>query len=484
MKFKGMYCKAIKTYREMSLPVKASLWFIICNILQRGISVITVPLFTRLMSTEQYGLFSIYTSWEAIIVIFVTLRIPYVAYNNGLVKYDKDIPRLTSTFQGLTTTIVGVAYAIYLIFRDVLNHILGLNTLLVSLMFLQMLLQPAYELWTSRQRFEYQYRKMALMTMGIAVFNPVLGFIGVYLSENKAIARVIATVITQCIFCGTIYIINAIRGKKIFSKLYWQYALTVSIPLLPHYLSTTIMNQADRIMIQKMCGLTEAAIYGVSHSAAYLATLFTSAINNSIMPWTYQKLKSKEYDALYSKIHYIIIIVGILMTMVIALGPDIVSILATEEYKDAVWVIPPLSGGLFFCFIYQVYGNIEFYFEYKKPSLYIAVSATILNIILNFIFINIFGFIAAGYTTLVSYIFFAIAHYIVCMRIIKARIGNIEVYNNRAIICTGLVFLVILMLFTISYSNYIIRYFIVVTILICCLVKRNLIIDAIKEMRK
>ena len=78
-----MYYKAIRAYKEMSLSVKASLWFIICNILQRGISVITVPLFIGLMSTEQYGLFSIYTLWEAIIVIFVNLRILYVAYNNG-----------------------------------------------------------------------------------------------------------------------------------------------------------------------------------------------------------------------------------------------------------------------------------------------------------------------------------------------------------------------------------------------------------------
>lgn len=478
-----LYNKAIKTYRNISLPVKASLWFVICNILQKGISVITVPIFTRMMTTEQYGMYSVYASWESILIIFISLRIPYVAFNNGLVKHDQDIPRLTSTFQGLTTTITGITYAVYLFFHEQINAFLEMNTVMVSLMFIQMLFQPAYELWTARNRFEYKYKKMAIVTMGIAIFNPVFGIIAVYLADNKALARVVAIVLTQCIFCGTIYIQNAFKGKKFFIKDYWKYALLTSIPLIPHYLSTTIMNQADRIMIQKMCGLTDAAIYGVSHSAAYLVTLFTNAINNAIMPWTYQKLKGKEYGVLHSVIHYVIIIVGLIIAALIALGPDIISILATDEYKDAVWVIPPLSGGLFFAFVYQIYGNIEFYFEYKKPSLYIAASATLINIILNYVFIGKYGFIAAGYTTLVSYIYFAISHYLACKRIVQAKIGHAEVYNNRKIICICIVFITLLVLFTLSYLSNIVRYGIIALICVTCLLKRKTIIRILKEIR-
>ena len=97
------------------------------------------------MTTEQYGLFGIYTSWETIVFIFISVRVPYVAYNNGLVKFDKDIPRLTSSFQGLTTTITCIAFALYLIFSKPINNFTGLTTVITSLMFLQMLVQPAYE---------------------------------------------------------------------------------------------------------------------------------------------------------------------------------------------------------------------------------------------------------------------------------------------------------------------------------------------------
>ena len=41
-------------YRSLSVQAKAALWFTICSFLQKGISFITVPIFTRLMSTEEY----------------------------------------------------------------------------------------------------------------------------------------------------------------------------------------------------------------------------------------------------------------------------------------------------------------------------------------------------------------------------------------------------------------------------------------------
>lgn len=478
-----MIKKLLDSYRKVSLPVKASIWFVICNVLQKGISFITVPIFTRIMSTEQYGMYSVYLSWESIISIFLTLRIAYTAYNNCLVKHDDDIDRVTSSFQGLATVITGAVFAVYLIFQEPINNLLEMNTLMVSLMFLQILVLPAYELWTARQRFLYNYKAMVAVSMGIAIFNPLLGVIAVLLSEDKALARVATVVLVQVIFCGSIYIYNFYKGKKFFVKDYWKYALAVSVPLLPHYLSTTIMNQADKLMIQKMCGLTDAAIYSVSHSVAYLVNLFTSAINNSILPWTYQHLKAKDYKSIYKYTHLFLLLVGFLILGIIAFGPDIVKIMATEEYYDAVWVIPPLAGGLFFCFLYQLCSNVEFYYEYRKPSLYIALSATLINVVTNYIFIGKFGFIAAGYTTLFSYVYFALMHYAVMTRIVKKELHINQVFNNKAILGIVVVFSAFLVLFTMTYEYNIVRYAVILIIVMIAIIKRKSVIEIIKSVR-
>jgi len=65
--------KTKKIYNKMSIASKAALWFTICGFVQKGISFITVPIFTRLLTTEQYGVVSIFYSWESIFIIFCTL---------------------------------------------------------------------------------------------------------------------------------------------------------------------------------------------------------------------------------------------------------------------------------------------------------------------------------------------------------------------------------------------------------------------------
>ena len=79
--------KILIKYKSLPVQVKASFWFLICSFLQRGISVITVPIFTRLLSTSEYGQFSVFNSWMGIISIIVTLNLFCGVYQRGLVAF-------------------------------------------------------------------------------------------------------------------------------------------------------------------------------------------------------------------------------------------------------------------------------------------------------------------------------------------------------------------------------------------------------------
>ena len=73
----------LKKYSELPIPLKASFWFLITGFLQKGISVITTPIFTRLLSTSEYGQLSIYNSWAGIITIFATLNLSAGVFMRG-----------------------------------------------------------------------------------------------------------------------------------------------------------------------------------------------------------------------------------------------------------------------------------------------------------------------------------------------------------------------------------------------------------------
>ena len=57
-------------YGALSLPVKASLWYTVCNVINKGLALLSTPIFTRIMTEEQYGTFSVFQSWYSILIIW------------------------------------------------------------------------------------------------------------------------------------------------------------------------------------------------------------------------------------------------------------------------------------------------------------------------------------------------------------------------------------------------------------------------------
>ena len=84
-----MKINLIKKYRQMSPAVRTSIWFTICNFLQRGTAFITVPIFTRLLTTEEYGVCNVYFAWFEIFLLITSLKIPYEGLNNGLIRHEE-----------------------------------------------------------------------------------------------------------------------------------------------------------------------------------------------------------------------------------------------------------------------------------------------------------------------------------------------------------------------------------------------------------
>ena len=76
--------------------------------------------------------------------------------------------------------------------------------------------------------------------------------------------------------------------------------------------------------------------------------LAISSVNGSLYPWIYKKLKEKKVREIRSMTSQICILVGGVTLLAGLLAPDIVRIMATEEYMEAVWIIAPVSAGVFF----------------------------------------------------------------------------------------------------------------------------------------
>lgn len=453
--------KTLAKYKSIPVAAKATLWFAFSSIIQRGISTITTPIFTRLLTPEQYGQFSVYNSWLQIFTIFVTLRLNYAVFNKGMSKYTDDRNSYTSTMQSITTFLTFLLFTVYILFHNFINQLTELSTFITLAMFAELLFSPAISFWSCKNRYNFKYKRIVFVTLLITISNAVIGVIAVLISENKGTARIISCVLVQVIIGAFIYYSNIKNSKKLFVKEFAKFAIIFNLPLIPHYFSVYILEQFDRIMIQKMVSLSAAGIYSVAYNIGLLMKIVTTSINNSLVPWIYKKLKDNKIQDIRKLIHSIIIFAGAIAILFIAFAPELISIFAGEEYQQAIYIIPPVALSVLYTFIYTIFANIEFYYDANKFTMVLSISGAALNIALNYIGITMFGFIAAAYTTLICFLIFTFTHYYYLKRVLKQHEIIDHCINKYFLIITSIVFIGISMLFTLIYQYILIRYIIV-----------------------
>lgn len=472
----------INKYKAFPMQMKATFWFLICSFLQKGISMITTPIFTRILSTEEYGQFSVFNSWMAIITPIVCLNLYSGVYAQGLVKFEKDRDRYSSSLQGLAFTLT-VMWALFYLFTDSFwNNLFSVSTVQMICMFLMIWTSASYSFWSTNQRVDFQYRKQVTLTVLISVVQPAVCILFILNSKDKVTARIIGmALVNLAMYIGT-FIVQMAKGKQFFLKRYWIYALKFNIPLLPHYLSMTILSSSDRIMISNMVGDGKAGIYNLAYSISQIMTIFNNALLQTIEPWIYRKLKEKRIDDLAHVAYPCFILVAAVNVILIMFAPEIVSIFAPAAYHEAIWCIPAVVLSVFFTFLYTFFATFEFYYEKTNYIVSATVGGALLNIVLNYICIKLFGYVAAAYTTLFSYILFAILHYYFMRKICKKYLNDVKPYNLKLIVLIAVGSLVFGFGFMVSYTNTIVRWLLIATVLIVAIIKRDYLLRIVKML--
>lgn len=477
-----MFCEILEKYNGLSIRIRATIWFFVCSFLHKGIIAITTPIYTRLLSVEEYGQYSVFVSWESILAVFITFSLTSGVYMQGLVKYEEERDQYTSSLQGLTFTLVLIWFVIYWLFRDFVNKLFSLSTLQMIALFIVAWTSSVFGFWSSYQRVDYKYKKLVLLTLLFSVGQPIISILFIMVAQDKVMARIWGQVIVQIVLFLGLFVFQMRRGGKFFVWKFWKHALLFNLPLIPHYLSNTILNSADRIMISKMVGEEEAGIYSLAYSIAMLMTMFNTALQQTLEPWRYKKQRSGQQEDMAQMAYSTLILIAGLNLCLIALAPEIVAIFAPAEYYDAIWIIPTVSMSAYFMYTYGWFANFEFYFEKTRYVMVATATGAMLNIILNYICIEKFGYLAAGYTTLVCYIVYALMHYCFMRIICKKCLDNKKIYDEKMLVGISVFFVLCGFVLQFTYTNRVIRYGVLLGGVVGLLIKRRFIYEIIEQV--
>ena len=448
--------KLIKKYKELPQVTHASIAYVFCVCLQKGIQVITWPVFTRLLSLEQYGQYTLYVAWEEIASIFLTLNLATGMFPKAMEIFSNKREKYIATCQTIGVLLSIIFSVVLLLFYKSLEKVLSLPAILLFIMVINVCTYLPIQLWESRCRFENRYKSVVMVTALYTIISPILSLIFVLNNDNKGVAMIIGMVVLPIIMGVFFLVYNYITSKAFIDKELFIFAFRSHLPLVAFFLSSTVLNQSDRIMINYYCGKDKSAMYGVSYSLAMMITLVTGALNNSFIPFLYENIKINNIKAIRKRSTYNFIIISFLILGIIIFAPEAIMLVGGKKYFQAIWIIPPVAGSVILIAVSQLFINVQIYLEEKKTIVVSSVMVMFLNIILNILFLPKYGYYAAGYTTLVSYFIYMIVNYIIYKKMIQKREIS-ELYNMLDYVKICIIVEAFALLGIIAYYNFVIR---------------------------
>jgi O-antigen/teichoic acid export membrane protein len=425
----------IQYYKKISKPAKAGVWFLICTFFQKGIAVLTTPVFTRIFTTSEYGKYSVYCSWQDLISIFITYGLPSAVYARGLVQHEDDRDNYTSTMLSLSVVTTAVSFGVYFVFHKYINSFIGFSTAIVIAMYLATFFGTVIDFWYQKKKVAYDYMPFVLVTLLYTVTRPLGAILAIRLLDgDKVTIRIAAETILTMFLGGTLLVSMLKKGHRYVDKTVWREALVFVVPLIPHYLSQRIMSQSDRIMIQSMVGDSEAGIYSLAYSVGMMLMMLNNALDGTVGPWTFRKLRDKCYLEIRKLSRSLVTFFALCVILFILITPEVITVFASREYLGAIYIVPVISISAFYIYLY----NQFIYVEYYVGKTYFVSAATVvcaaINFLLNVICIRRMGYLAAAYTTLICYACYAVGHGFVMTFLCRNTLSVPGIYDWRGML--------------------------------------------------
>lgn len=477
--------KLTEKIRDIPNGIKSGIVYTFSTLFTRGLAIITVPIFTRLMTTDQIGLVNLYNSWYSMISVIATLSLTSGGFQLAMKEFKNSRDQYESSVLSITSLMAILIGIIYFVNPSFWEGVLGLPKLLIILMLVGFLVAPARDFWMARQRYEYKYKLSGLVSILSAVAASALS-VAVVLHMNSigaadvAEGRLLANYVVIYGVAGVFWVFLFVKGKKLYDKKFWKYSLTLSLPLVGYAIARQILDVSDRMMISKMVGNDKVGIYSTLYTVSSISLVAWNAINASFIPYLYQNIdnssKKKNVQRIASILLALYATIAIVLTF---LAPEIVRILATNEYYEAIYIMPPIAAGIFLTSVSNMYSNILVYYKRTNVIMFSSAFAAFVNIILNYIFIKTIGYQAAAYTTLIAYILLALIEGIFASKEYKKVTNDkMMIYNNKVIAIMALVTILVSMCGLFFYSFSMIRYLLciafgIIAIVIAMYYKRN-----------
>ncbi|WP_339626282.1 oligosaccharide flippase family protein [uncultured Maribacter sp.] len=396
----------------------------LATVLPRMISFLLVPIYTEVMAPGKYGEVTLIFSWFAIFNVFLAYGM-----ETAFFRFYKEADNRKKVVSTSLLSIMGSTFLLMLIgilFKEKLSNALNIdlpfmNYVLGILALDALAIIPFAWLRANEKPMRYAIVKIlnVSLNLGLTLFFLILlpkisdgtasGFLNsIYKPDYEIpyilIANLLASGITLLLMIR-VYI----RRPYVFDAILWKRMVRYAMPVMVAGIAFTINEVFDRYLLSELLPVdiakSEMGKYSACYKLALFMTLFATAFRMGIEPFFFSHSDTKNPQKAYAQITNYFVVLGSIILVAVVVFSDVLKqlLVLNEAYWEAMPIVPLIVLASFFLGIYH---NLSVWYKVTDKTIYgayISMIGAVITIIINFVFIPYFGYMASAVATVSAY---------------------------------------------------------------------------------
>ena len=462
------------------LALKAGFWYVISTFLVKGLSFITTPIFSRLLSKEDYGEFSNFASWQALLLIITGAEM-YNTVPRAYYDFKDDFDGYVSSVTITSCVFTALIYGVFLACGDWIYNLVAIPPEYVHILFFMLMFQSTKQIYMARERTLYRYKSVAAISV-INLLVPTVIAVGMVMlaqESQRLSARIYGFYVPSALIGVVCAVVMLLRGKT-FRWQHCRYAIMLSLPLMAHYLTAHLLTSTNTIVTKAVLGAEAVSTVSMASSTNHILTILLQAVSGAVTTWLMDNLEQKNIKAARRGTLFYVAGISVVAVGVMLLAPELIWILGGSQYSDSVALMPGMVTAVLIQSVTTVFTIILTYQKrVVKTAVYTSVVA-VACIAAKIYLLPIFGVQALPFINIAAFaILYVVSYKLVCEG------GHGKFVNFKGISLILVLICAVMFVCYFLYENTLIRYSIIAVIAVaavCAMYKyRQLLMKLVRS---
>lgn len=403
--------EAIHEGSQFRRILKHTPWYMLSSLLSKALGLVLLPIYTSYLAPSDYGILATLQSFGMLAAIALSLYMDTAFirfYYQERTISRAAVKKLYSTYFWFIVAWGSISAGMLMYLGPLLmEELLGISLLPVVLVICTQLLTQLSAMVLGILRADLKAKQVAMVTVGNTIVVASVTLLLLIPYEQGWMSQIYAALLGMTV--QTLILLSvAMRAGWIgfqFDRDALRQGLLYAVPLIPNVAAGWIAGYSDRLILSYYGRLDEVGLYSIAYQFAYILYIFNDAVTQVQGPVSMSGLTSNRERARMQIVEFVRVYVWIMALLYLGMAlfsREVIELLLDSRYLEAYKVIAILASLYMISGLYRVFSTVVSFHKKTWIISSAAILQALINIVLNFIFIPMFGMYAAAWSSLFS----------------------------------------------------------------------------------